>query len=180
METYHPCTAGPSYPFPGTKGPAAKGWNLKENAFHPRQLTPASGYGIGLAHAYRAPWRWTSTHGTVPFELMMRGIDLADLYAALMRSSSTQGGRVMGSCCTRCRSASALPSKKMMDKDATTGKVLQLPRLPMRDHRGSDGAGHPAPDDPPRQRQPYRWAGSGHWSRLPVIPRPCSTSGSRC
>ena len=40
-----------------------------------------------------------------------------------------------------------LPSKKMMDKDATTGKGV--PRVAVRDHRGSDGPGHPAPDDCP-------------------------------
>lgn len=50
---------------PGTKGPAHKGWNLKENALT-LDMTLPPGYGIGLAHAYSGIWRWTSTTGTVP------------------------------------------------------------------------------------------------------------------
>jgi hypothetical protein len=142
----------------GTKGPRTPAWNLKENALRSQTDLPA-GYGIGLAHAYSGTMAldiddWNAT--------VKHGIDLAALYAApdavIVDSSRPGHGKLLYAM------PFALPSKKIIVSGvtafelrcATASGVTVQDVLPPSIH--------------PDTGQPYRWAGSGHWTRLPLIP----------
>jgi hypothetical protein len=142
----------------GTKGPRIPAWNLKENALRSQTDLPA-GHGIGLAHAFSGTmaldidnWNLTIKHG----------IDLAALYAApdavIVDSSRPGHGKLLYAM------PFALPSKKIIINGvvafelrcATASGLTVQDVLPPSIH--------------PDTGQPYRWAGSGHWTRLPLIP----------
>lgn len=146
----------------GTKGPKKAGWNKKEGALKSQSDLPA-GYGIGLAHAYSGTMaldidEWNMAKGL----LALSGIDLDALYAApdaVIIDSGRQGrGKLLYAM------KEPLPSKKInLDKSAiyelrcATASMLTVQDvLPPSIH--------------PETMQPYRWAGRGHWSRLPEIP----------
>jgi len=150
---------------PGTKGPAHKGWNLKENALT-LDMTLPPGYGIGLAHAYSGTMALDIDNwDRAAFELMMRGIDLAALYAAPDAVIIDSGRQGHGKLLYAMPFGLALPSKRVVIDNTT---IYEL--------RCATGNGVTVqdilpPTIHPDTRQPYRWAGSGHWSRLPVIPQ---------
>lgn len=142
----------------GTKGPRIPAWNLKENALRSQTDLPA-GHGIGLAHAYSGTMaldidNWDAT--------IKHGIDLAALYAApdavIVDSSRPGHGKLLYAM------PFALPSKKIIINGvvafelrcATASGLTVQDVLPPSIH--------------PDTGQPYRWAGSGHWTRLPLIP----------
>lgn len=147
---------------PGTKGPRQSGWNKRENALKSQQDLPP-GYGIGLAHAYSGTMAldiddWSMTKGL----LALSGIDLDALYAApdaVIIDSGRQGrGKLLYAM------PQALPSKKV---SSAGGAIYEL--------RCATSSGLTVqdvlpPSIHPETLQPYRWAGRGHWSRLPTIP----------
>lgn len=147
---------------PGTKGPRQPGWNQREHALRSQTDLPA-GFGIGLAHAYSGTMAldiddWDNAKGL----LALSGIDLQALYDApdaVIIDSGRQGrGKLLYAM------SEPLASKKIShDKTAifelrcATSSLLTVQDvLPPSIH--------------PETMQPYRWAGRGHWSRLPPIP----------
>jgi len=149
---------------PGTKGPtgaAAVGWNKRERCLKDQTQLPP-GYGIGLAHAYS---------GTMAFDIdnwdatLAQGIDLQALYdapdAVIINSGRPGHGKLLYS----MPFGLALPSKKILVggvtayelRCATANGLTVQDVLPPSIH--------------PDTKQPYHWAGDGHWMRLPVIPQ---------
>jgi len=149
---------------PNTKGPRSPGWQLKENALKSQSDLPV-GYGIGLAHAYS---------GTMAFDidewelcanvLANKGIDLNALYHAPDAVVVDSGRAGHGKLLYAMPFGMAPVTKKVILEGKTvyelrcasaTGLTVQdvLP-----------------PSIHPTTGKPYTWAGTGHWSRLPMIP----------
>ena len=150
---------------PGTKGPNTKGWNRRENSLASHLSLP-SGYGIGLAHAYSGTMALDIDEwDRAAFELMLKGINLQALYdapdAVIVDSGRAGRGKLLYS----MPFGLALPSKKLTVDNitymelrcGTTNGLTTQDVLPPSIH--------------PVTNQPYRWAGKGHWSRLPQIPQ---------
>ena len=149
----------------GTKGPRTPGWNIKENAIKCQTDLP-HGYGIGLAHAYSGTMALDiDDWATTTILLAEHNIDLRALYdapdAVVIESGNPGHGKLLYS----MPFGAALPSKKIMHdgatayelRCATTGGLTVQDVLPPSIH--------------PETKQPYRWAGAGNWTRLPVIPQ---------
>jgi len=144
----------------GTKGPRTQGWNLRENAIRSQSDLPL-GYGIGLAHAYS---------GTMAFDIdnwdatIAQGIDVNTLYDAPDAVIIDSGRQGHGKLLYAMPFGMALPSKKVIIdgvtiyelRCATSNNLTVQDVLPPSQH--------------PQTMQPYRWAGKGHWMRLPTIP----------
>ncbi len=149
---------------PGTKGPtgaAAVGWNKREKCLKD-QTELMHGYGIGLAHAYS---------GTMAFDIdnwdatVAQGIDLDALYAAPDAVIINSGRPGHGKLLYRMPFGLALPSKKII-VNASTAYELRCATA-----NGLTVQDVLPPSIHPDTRQPYHWAGLGHWTRLPVIPQ---------
>lgn len=146
----------------GTKGPDTRGWNKLENALTEQSVLPP-GFGIGLAHAYSGTMALDIDNWeTAEFLLGIKGIDINHLYdapdAVIIDSGKAGHGKLLYAM------PFTMPTKKVSAGDRTsyelrcataTGLTVQdvLP-----------------PSIHPETNQPYRWAGKGHWSRLPPIP----------
>jgi hypothetical protein len=151
---------------PGTKGPATPGWNQKQNAIQSQHQLPP-GYGIGLAHAYSGTMALDlDDWNTAAFMLLMHSIDLHALYDAPDAVIVDSGRAGRGKLLYRMPMGLALPSKKVNHdghtiyelRSGTSNGLTVQDVLPPSIH--------------PQTGQPYRWAGRGHWTRLPVIPQP--------
>jgi hypothetical protein len=120
------------------------------------------GYGIGLAHAYS---------GTMAFDIdnwdvtVAQGIDLDALYAAPDAVIINSGRPGHGKLLYRMPFGLALPSKKII-VNASTAYELRCATA-----NGLTVQDVLPPSIHPDTRQPYHWAGLGHWTRLPVIPQ---------
>lgn len=150
---------------PGTKGPTTKGWNRKENALT-SQASLSLGHGIGLAHAYSGTMALDiDAWDRASFELMLRGINLQALYdapdAVIVDSGRAGRGKLLYS----MPFGVALPSKKLTADSVT---YMELRCGTTNDLTTQDVL---PPSIHPMTQQPYRWAGKGHWSRLPQIPQ---------
>ena len=150
----------------GTKGPRNAGWNIKANALKDQTQLP-SGFGIGLAHAYSGTMaldidEWDSA----AVALKQQGIDLQSLYDANDAVIVDSGRAGHGKLLYQMPFGLALPSKKIIIagvtayelRCATANSLTVQDVLPPSIH--------------PETLQPYRWAGKGHWTRLPVCPQP--------
>ena len=149
-----------------TKGPRTPGWNLKQNALKAQGDLPP-GYGIGLAHAYSGTMALDIDNWTVTTSLLAEyGIDLQALYDAPDAVVINSGKPGHGKLLYTMPFGAALPSKKIMHggitayelRCATVSGVTVQDVLPPSIH--------------PETRQPYQWAGRGHWTRIPTIPQP--------
>lgn len=149
---------------PGTKGPtgaAAVGWNKRERCLKDQTQLP-QGYGIGLAHAYS---------GTMAFDIdnwdatVAQGIDLDVLYAAPDAVVINSGRPGHGKLLYQMPFGMALPSKKIIVNGQTAYELrcATANGLTVQDVL--------PPSIHPDTRQPYHWAGLGHWMRLPTIPQ---------
>jgi len=149
---------------PGTKGPtgaAAVGWNRRERCLKDQTELP-QGYGIGLAHAYS---------GTMAFDIdnwdatVAQGIDLQALYSAPDAVVINSGRPGHGKLLYTMPFGLALPSKKIVINGQTAYELrcATANGLTVQDVL--------PPSIHPDTRQPYHWAGNGHWTRLPLIPQ---------
>ena len=150
----------------GTKGPRTPGWNVKTNALKSQTDLPP-GYGIGLAHAYSGTmaldideWALTAT------ALTAKGIDLQALYDANDAVIVDSGRAGHGKLLYQMPFGLALPSKKILINSVTAYELrcATANGLTVQDVM--------PPSIHPDTLQPYRWAGKGHWTRLPTIPQP--------
>lgn len=153
----------------GTKGPRTQGWNQQQNCIGDEaHLVPGSGYG--LAHAYSGTMAVDIDHWErAQQEMMKHGIDLNALYAAPDAVIIDSGKPGHGKLLYRMPDGISLPSKKLIDTDESGLKYNYI------DFRSATSAGSTVqdvlpPSIHPETLQPYRWAGHGHWSRLPTIP----------
>lgn len=155
----------------GTKGPTTRGWNLKQAALGSQSDLPA-GFGIGLAHAYSGTMAVdVDVWDRAAFELMLHGINLQELYDAPDAVIVDSGRAGHGKLLYAMPLGLTLPSKKLIDVD-TEGKRYNYLDLRCATANGLTVQDVLPPSIHPDTKQPYRWAGRGHWSRLPVIPVP--------
>jgi len=149
---------------PGTKGPRQPGWNQRGNALKSQADLPP-GYGIGLAHAYSGTmaldiddWELAVT------SLAEDGIDLLKLYDAPDAVVIDSGRQGHGKLLYAMPFGLTMPSKKIQIggttvyelRCATSNGLTLQDILPPTIHVSTG--------------QPYRWAGKGHWQRLPPLP----------
>ena len=149
-----------------TKGPRTPGWNLRENALKAQGDLPP-GYGIGLAHAYSGTMALDIDNWTVTTSLLAEhGIDLQALYDAPDAVVINSGKPGHGKLLYVMPFGAALPSKKIMHSGITAYELrcATVSGLTVQDVL--------PPSIHPETRQPYHWAGHGHWTRMPVIPQP--------
>lgn len=155
----------------GTKGPTVKGWNLREAALKSQSDLPPT-YGIGLAHAYSGTMAVdVDVWDRAAFELMLHGINLQELYDAPDAVIVDSGRAGHGKLLYAMPAGMTLPSKKLIDVDSE-GKRYNFLDLRCATANGLTVQDVLPPSIHPDTRQPYRWAGRGHWSRLPTIPAP--------
>lgn len=149
---------------PGTKGPRATGWNKREAALASQSDLPP-GYGIGLAHAFSGTMAFDIDSWDIASQIMgQHGIDLAALYAAPDAVIVDSGRAGRGKLLYQMPAGLVLPSKKVIHQStviyelrcATSSMLTVQDVLPPSIH--------------PETMQPYRWAGRGHWTRLPMLP----------
>lgn len=149
---------------PGTKGPRTPGWNRPEAALKSQSELPP-GYGIGLAHAYSGTMALDIDDWLVTVDLLREhGIDLQALYDAPDAVIIDSGKQGHGKLLYAMPPGLKMPSKKVLHNSrvayelrcSTTNGLTSQDVLPPSIH--------------PETNQPYRWAGRGHWSRLPTLP----------
>lgn len=149
---------------PGTKGPRAVGWN-EPGATLNSQFELPHGYGIGLAHAYSGTMAFDIDNWDASLQIMREaGIDLAALYAAPDAVIVDSGRAGRGKLLYQMPPGVTLPSKKII-VDHQTIYELRCATSSMKTVQDVL-----PPSIHPETKQPYRWAGNGHWTRLPMIP----------
>ena len=151
---------------PGSKGPRTTGWNQRTAALKSSADLPP-GFGIGLAHAYSGTMALDiDDWETACSMLMLAGIDLQGLYdapdAVVIDSGRPGHGKLIYSMpfgLTLATKRVSLESSTIYEMRCATADDLTVQDvLPPSIH--------------PQTQQPYRWAGRGHWSRLPMLPMP--------
>jgi hypothetical protein len=153
----------------GTKGPRTQGWNQRDHALRSAGDLP-QGFGIGLAHAYSGTMALDiDSWDRAAFELMLRGINLQALYDAPDAVVIDSGRPGHGKLLYAMPKGVVLPSKKIMDTDAE-GKAYNYMDFRCGTSTGLTAQDVLPPSIHPDTGQPYRWAGRGHWERLPQIP----------
>jgi hypothetical protein len=149
---------------PGTKGPRTPGWQRREAALRSQGDLPPQ-HGIGLAHAYSGTMALDIDDWAVATSmLMLAGIDLQALYDAADAVIVDSGRQGHGKLLYAMPFGLTLPSKRVKSgasmvyelRCATAEGLTVQDVLPPSIH--------------PETQQPYRWAGRGHWSRLPLLP----------
>lgn len=148
----------------GTKGPRTDGWNIEVNALKSHVELP-QGHGIGLAHAYSGTMaldidNWDMT----AMVLGLQGIDIQALYDANDAVVIDSGKQGHGKLLYAMPEGVRLRSKKIITSGQTTYELRcgTANNLTVQDVL--------PPSTHPGTMQPYRWAGKGHWTRLPSIP----------
>jgi len=149
----------------GSKGPQTQGWNRREAALQSSAALPP-GHGIGLAHAYSGTMALDIDDWPIAASmLMLAGIDLQALYDAPDAVVIDSGRPGHGKLVYAMPFGLALPSKRVtLDKTVYELRCATADGLTVQDVL--------PPTIHPQTNQPYRWAGLGHWSRLPTIPMP--------
>lgn len=148
----------------GSKGPRNSGWNRPEAAV-PNEAALPQGYGIGLAHAYSGTMAldidaWDDAAAL----LSQHGINLPALYDAPDAVIIDSGRQGRGKLLYTMPFGLRLPSRKINQ----SGQTIYELRCATAD--GLTVQDVLPPSIHPDTNQPYRWAGKGHWSRLPTIP----------
>jgi len=149
---------------PGTKGPRTVGWNRRESALRSQADLPPQ-HGIGLSHAYSATMALDIDNwATAAPMLGVFGVDLAALYDAPDAVIVDSGRQGHGKLLYAMPFGLALPSKKVSVEGGTSFELrcATAEGLTVQDVL--------PPSIHPDTQQPYRWAGRGHWMRLPLIP----------
>lgn len=144
----------------GTKGPRHTGWNQRGSGLKSFADLPEN-YGVGLAHAYT---------GTMAFDIdsweltTNYGIDCDALYAAPDAVIIESGKPGHGKLLYRMPFGMTLPSKKVIIERQTAFefRCATMDGLTVQDVL--------PPSLHPETMRPYRWAGQGHWARLPMVP----------
>lgn len=153
----------------GTKGPRTPGWNLRQNALQSQTQLPP-GHGIGLAHAYSGTMALDIDSWLAACQMLsFASIDLQALYDAPDAVVVDSGKQGHGKLLYSMPFGLSLPSKKITAGDQT------IYELRCATANGLTVQDVLPPSIHPQTNQPYRWAGRGHWTRLPQIPAPLLT-----
>ncbi len=148
----------------GTKGPRTTGWNLKASALRIDDRTPIE--GIGLAHAYSGTMALDiDDWGATATALAVAGINLQDLYDAPDAVAIESGNPCHGKLIYSMPGGLTLPSKKII----IGGKTIY--ELRCATSNGLTVQDVLPPSIHPTTHSPYKWAGSGDWTRTPRIPQ---------
>jgi Bifunctional DNA primase/polymerase, N-terminal/Family of unknown function (DUF5906)/Primase C terminal 2 (PriCT-2) len=152
----------------GSKGPAVKGWNARENAItDPIQASRLTG-NVGLLHA------WSDTMaldvdnwGTASQWLLSRGVNLAQLFSAPDRVEIVSGRAGRAKLLFRIPTSLGAPVQTLQIKGDDDQMILEF--------RCADSGGKSVqdvlpPSIHPDTGKPYQWGGPGDWRNLPVIP----------
>ena len=151
---------------PGTKGPCTYGWNQPGKTLKSQADLPP-GWGIGLAHAWSSTMALDIDHWISASPMLKEaGIDIEELYNAPDAVIIYSGRENRGKLLFQMPAGYTLASRKVVGPQgtiyelrcATSTSVTVQDVLPPTIH--------------PDTGQPYRWAGRGHWTRLPMIPAP--------
>ncbi len=149
---------------PGSKGPRTEGWNRRESTLTSSDDLPP-GWGIGLAHAYSGTMALDiDDYDAAREALAPRGVDLDALFAAPDAVTIDSGRSGHGKLLYATPMGMPIPSRKF----TLDGRAVY-------DLRCATANGFTAqdvlpPSIHPDTKQPYRWGGAGHWTRLPVVP----------
>ena len=149
---------------PGTKGPITDGWNLKTNAIRDQTQLP-HGWGIGLAHAYTGTMALDLDDFDAAYEMLMdNGVNIRDLYdapdAVIIDSGRAGRGKLLY----------AMPFGLVLNTKRVTANNKTIYELRCGTSTDTTVQDVLPPSIHPDTHQPYRWAGRGHWTRLPTIP----------
>ena len=151
---------------PGSKGPRTVGWNRRETALRSQADLPP-GHGIGLAHAYSGTMALDiDDWPTAAPMLALFGVDLQALYDAPDAVIVDSGRQGHGKLLYAMPFGLALATKKI----ELEGRTIYELRCATAE--GLTVQDVLPPTIHPDTQQPYRWAGRGHWTRLPTIPLP--------
>jgi hypothetical protein len=152
------------------KTPVAKKWQLRQNCFDANN-PPNPSMGVGLCHAYSGTvsvdvdhWQRAET------ELALSGINLQALFDAPDAVTIESGRAGHGKLLYRMSPNLVLNSKKLIDR-GPDGKPFNF--IDFRCGTSNGGTVQdvlPGAAIHPDTGKPYRWAGKGHYTRLPVIP----------
>ena len=155
-------------PIESGKGPKTSGWNKRERCITTKDRLQ-HGMGYGLAHAYSGTMALDIDEWASAAQLLMdAGIDLKILTQARDAVMIDSGNPGHAKLIYRMPFGLTLPSKKITTNTkqvayelrcaTSTGTTVQdvLPGAAL----------HPV------TLRPYRWAGQGHYSQLPIIPMP--------
>jgi hypothetical protein len=157
---------------PGTKGPAAKNWNLKGAAFHGRN-------GAGLCHAFS---------GTCALDIddysracgwfAERGVDLASLLGVPehvgISSGKANRAKLLFRLAGPLASLSLCPYKAPSKTDPTKQETFHAVELRCATKDGKSVQDVLPPSVHPEVLRPYEWSYGdnldAHWSNIPPIP----------
>lgn len=143
----------------GSKGPRAPGWNLPAAAIRSSMdLTPFQ--GVGLMHAYSG----TMALDIDDWMLTRKRIDIDALYAAPDAVTILSGKPGRGKLLYKMPFGLTLPTKKFEIDDVL---AFELRCGTMNERTVQDVL---PPSIHPETGRPYEWGGTGHWTRLPIIP----------
>ena len=152
----------------GSKGPMERSWNTEDKCLTDHNHLPPN-WGIGLAHAYSGTMALDiDAWDQACIELERHNINLPDLYNAPDAVVIDSGKAGHGKLLYAMPFGLTLPSKKLIATENGN-------RYNYLDFRCSTANGLTVqdvlpPSIHPETLQPYRWAGRGHWSKLPIIP----------
>lgn len=150
------------------KGPTAAGWNRRENCVtRAEQLNPAVGYG--LAHAYCMPVTCAldiDSWGDAVTVLQSHNVDLLSLVHASDSVMIDSGNPGHAKLLFTLPFGITLPTKRVNQNNRTVFELRCASNngLTMQDLLPS-AAIHPT------THQNYKWAGNGHFSKIPTIPQ---------
>jgi hypothetical protein len=151
------------------KGPTGTGWNERHNCItRLDQIDYSKGYG--LAHAYSSPTTCALDIDSWPDavnSLMAHGVNLTDLTQSpdcVMIDSGNPGHATL---LYQLPFGLTLPSKKISIDDRT---IYELRCATANNKTVQDVL--PSAALHPKTNSPYRWAGNGHFSKIPIIPMP--------
>ena len=154
---------------PGTKGPTTAGWNRRDTALRSQADLPPN-WGIGIAHAYSGTMALDIDHWDKATELLAaHGVNLNDLYHAADAVVVDSGRAGHGKLLYAMPLGLTLPSKKVIVEGQT------IYELRCGTANGLTVQDVLPPSIHPETRQPYRWAGHGHWTRTPQLPEAIMT-----
>lgn len=155
---------------PGTKGPATRGWNLKENALKSYSELPP-GWGIGLAHAYSGTMALDIDDMLLASMVMKEaGIDLDALYNAPGMVHIYSGRHGHGKLLFRMPAGLVLASKKISTFNVLVNRKTTALELRCASIEGTTVQDVLPPSIHPETNQAYQWGGAD-WRQTPEIPQ---------
>lgn len=152
-----------------SKAPINKGWQEPDNLIS-SELFLRTDSNYGLAHAYSGTMALDIDNWPRAVEELMKwGIDLHALYTAPDSVAIHSGRSGHAKLIYRMPDGLTLPSKKLIDKDAS-GKNYNYLDFRCATSNGGTAQDVLPPSIHPDTMQPYRWVGNGDWRNPPIIP----------